>query len=247
MPPNVHTFLFSPPGNILPLTSRRVHLRRLYDVLHLSIQRGDLHRARRAWAILARCKEIDWRASWILATGLLDRSGRRTESSQTKIDFLRTMMLHFPEDREPILCELVHLYIVAGRHREALDELELFELHVFHHKSFLTGLDISSLPSFPYRDNAVLHIYAGICSVLASQPGSPSEVVVQSIDSEMLDRAQIFFERAKSLDPENIVVDLLLGMTQNLAQAPMPLPQTEASDDEADPGIESVRVKRLRT
>ena len=230
MPPNVHTFLFSPPGNILPLTSRRVHLRRLYDVLHLSIQRGDLHRARRAWAILARCKEIDWRASWILATGLLDRSGRRTESSQTKIDFLRTMMLHFPEDvrtrsntthillitlqREPILCELVHLYIVAGRHREALDELELFELHVFHHKSFLTGLDISSLPSFPYRDNAVLHIYAGICSVLASQPGSPSEVVVQSIDSEMLDRAQIFFERAKSLDPENIVVDLLLGMVR---------------------------------
>lgn len=98
MPPNIHTFLFSPPEDISPLTARRVHLRRLYDVLHLSIQRGDLHRARRAWAILARCKEIDWRTSWMLATRLLDRSGSRTESNQTKIDYLRTMMLHFPED-----------------------------------------------------------------------------------------------------------------------------------------------------
>jgi hypothetical protein len=168
--------------------------------------------------------------------------------------------------REPILCELVHLYIVAGRHREALDELELFELQVLHYESLLTCLDISSIPSFPYRDNAVLHIYAGICSVLVSQPGSAGEVVVQSIDSEMLARAQIFFERAKSLDPENIVVDSLLGMvgifkfetcyrslslyggkTQKLAQSPMTFQQTEASDDEADPGIESVRVKRLRT
>ncbi|KAI9574640.1 hypothetical protein HD554DRAFT_2182014 [Boletus coccyginus] len=196
MPSTIHTFLFSPPEHISPLTSRRVHLRRLYDVLHLSIQRGDLHRARRAWAILARCKEIDWRTSWTLATGLLDHSGHRTESNQTKIDYLRTTMLHVPEDKERILCELVHLYIVAGRHREALNELEF------------------SLPSFPYRDNAVLHIYAGMCSVFASRPGSGSEADVQSIDSEMLDRAQIFFERAKSLDPENIVVDSLLGMVR---------------------------------
>lgn len=120
--------------------------------------------------------------------------------------------------REPILCELVHLYVVAGRHREALDELELFELQTFRYQSLLTCLDISYLPSFPYRDNAVLHIYAGICSVLAFQPGSASEVDVQPIDSEMLDRAQIFFERAKSLDPENIVVDSLLGMVRMFFQ-----------------------------
>ncbi|KAH0839964.1 hypothetical protein J3R83DRAFT_919 [Lanmaoa asiatica] len=216
MQPNTHSFLFSPPENILPLTSRRVHLRRLYDILHLSIQRGDLHRARRAWAILARCKEIDWKTSWMLAIGLLDRSGYGTESNQTKIDYLRTMMLHFSEDREPILCELVHLYVLAGRHREALDELELFELQVLHCGSLLIYLDTSCLPSFPYRDNAVLHIYAGICSVLTSQPGSTSEGDVQSVDSKMLDRAQIFFERAKSLDPENIVVDSLLGMVRAL-------------------------------
>jgi len=103
-----------------------------------------------------------------------------------------------------------------------------------------------------------------MCSVLASRPGSESEV--DAIDSEMLDRAQIFFERAKSLDPENIVVDSLLGMVrmfnsetcydplslygrkiQNLVQRPMTLPQTEGSDDEADPGEESLRIKRPRT
>ena len=56
-----------------------------------------------------------------------------------------------------------------------------------------------------------------MCSVFASQSGSPSEVGVNdmgSIDSEMLDRALIFFERAKSLDPENIIVDSLLSMVR---------------------------------
>lgn len=76
------------------------------------------------------------------------------------------------------------------------------------------GFGISSLPSFPYRDNAVLHIYAGICSVLVSRPDSASELDVRSVDSDMLDRAQIFFERAKSLDPENIIVDSLLAMVR---------------------------------
>lgn len=103
---------------------------------------------------------------------------------------------------------------MARRHREALDELELFELQTLHHESLLTDLYISSLPSFPYRDNAVLHIYAGICTVFTSQSGTTSELDVGSIDSEMLDRALIFFERAKSLDPENVVVDSLLCMVR---------------------------------
>lgn len=39
-----------------------------------------------------------------------------------------------------------------------------------------------------------------------------------------------------------------VGKTQNLAQrGPMVPPQTEASDDEADLGAESDRVKRPRT
>ncbi|KIK92289.1 hypothetical protein PAXRUDRAFT_793637 [Paxillus rubicundulus Ve08.2h10] len=192
-----HTFLFSPPNNKLPSTSHRVHLRRLYDVLQLSIQRGDIERARRAWAILTRCKEIDWKTSWTLSVGLLDRFGHRTESSLEKIDYLRTMMLQLPEEKEQILSELVHLYILAGRHKEALDELEF------------------SLPSFPYRDNAVLHIYAGICYVFAAQSsagGFAGEDDIQRLDNEMFDRAQIFFERAKSLDPDNVVVDSLLNM-----------------------------------
>ncbi|KIJ70146.1 hypothetical protein HYDPIDRAFT_77876 [Hydnomerulius pinastri MD-312] len=194
-----HTFLFSPPEDRPPFTSRRVHLRRLYDVLQLSLQRGDTQRARRAWAILARCKEVSWKTSWTLSIGLLDHYGDRTESNPTKVDYLRTMMLQFLEERERILSELVHLYILAGRHKEALDELEF------------------SLPSFPYRDNSVLHIYAGICSVFAAQPSSDnfgSTDNMQSVDPDMLDRAQIFFERAKSLDPENIIVDSLLNMVK---------------------------------
>ncbi|KAF8842740.1 hypothetical protein BDN67DRAFT_1067528 [Paxillus ammoniavirescens] len=244
-----HTFLFSPPDNKLPLTSRRVHLRRLYDVLQLSIQRGDIERARRAWAILARCKEVSWKTSWTLSVGLLDRFGHRTESSPAKIDYLRTMMLQFPEEKEQILSELIHLYILAGRHKEALDELEF------------------SLPSFPYRDNAVLHIYAGICSVFAAQSsagGFADEDDIQKVDSEMHDRAQIFFERAKSLDPDNVVVDSLLSMVStsfdyvwNSSQQAMEAqgltqrtpPQIQESDEEVDPQVpsEHVRIKKPRT
>ncbi|KAF9247389.1 hypothetical protein BU15DRAFT_70201 [Melanogaster broomeanus] len=232
MDTNNHTFLFSPPDDQPPLTSRRVHLRRLYDVLQLSMQRGDMERARRAWAILARCKEVSWKTSWTLSIGLLDRYGHRTESSPAKIDYLRTMMLQFPEDKEQILSELVHLYILAGRHKEALDELEF------------------SLPSFPYRDNAVLHIYAGICSVFTAQSftgGFEGEHEIQRVDTETLDRAQIFFERAKSLDPDNIVVDSLLSMAHGLTQRTPP--QIQESDEEVDPQVptEHARIKRLRT
>lgn len=50
-------------------STRKTHIHRLNDVLNIFIGRGDLKRARQAWAILARCREYDWSSLW--KTGLL--------------------------------------------------------------------------------------------------------------------------------------------------------------------------------
>ncbi|KAI6105877.1 hypothetical protein F5141DRAFT_1126535 [Pisolithus sp. B1] len=212
-----HQFLFSLFEDKPRLTSRRIHIRRLYDILHLSLQRQDLVRAQRAWAILARCNEVHWKNLWTLSVGDVD-------SVPTKIDYLRAMMLQHPDEREKILSELIHLYILAGRHRDALDELE------FNNND-------SCLPSFPYYDNPTLHLYAGLCCMFNAQLSNDlvegkyfimmHTAGLQCLagtddsgaaDRNLIDRAQIFFQRAKALDPDNIVVDSLVNMVRTAIQ-----------------------------
>lgn len=102
MPHGEHSFLFSSLDSKQPNTARKVHLRRLFDVLHLCIQRHDWPRARRAWAILARCKEVDWKTMWRTSLLLLgEGSDATTHASDTdgdKVGFLTVMMRQFPEE-----------------------------------------------------------------------------------------------------------------------------------------------------
>jgi RNA polymerase I specific initiation factor len=98
------SFLFSSPDGKVPSTARKVHIRRLCDILHLSIQRGDLPRARRAFALLARCEEIEWMTIWKIGLLLLthhsapgDGDALRVCAEEKHIDFLRVMMLQHPE------------------------------------------------------------------------------------------------------------------------------------------------------
>lgn len=87
-----HNFIFASLDGKPPNTARKVHIRRLYDIFQVCIQRKDYVRARRAWAILARCKEFDWMSMW--TTGLLLVGGSPgDEVSSEKLDFLRRMML----------------------------------------------------------------------------------------------------------------------------------------------------------
>jgi len=142
---------------------------------------------------------------WRLGITLLENDVRIMESNPHKIDFLRTMLLQLPEERERILAELVQHYIIAGRYRDALDELEFY------------------LPSFPYRDNPVLHIYAGLlCIFIAQLPESAGANGVEgtTYDSNSLSRAQIFLEHAKALDPHNIVASEFLHKLHSISQGP---------------------------
>jgi RNA polymerase I specific initiation factor len=96
-------FLFASPDGKRPSTARKVHIRRLRDILHLSIQRGDLPLARRAFGLLARCEEIEWVEIWKigLIVVLAGRSppGDITVTARARhIEFLRAMMLQHPEE-----------------------------------------------------------------------------------------------------------------------------------------------------
>ncbi|KAJ7682583.1 hypothetical protein DFH06DRAFT_971805 [Mycena polygramma] len=175
-------FVFAPtPDAKNPRTTRQIHIRRLYDVMQICIQRNDIERATRAWTILAHCKEVDWRTMWSTSVHLLAENLDDSEKTPKKVEFLRLMMLQHFEDREAILKELVLRLILFDQHREALDELELY------------------LPSVPYQDNALLHIYAGLLSMYIAQPTSASS----KFNPTLLRSAQSYFERARVLDPNN--------------------------------------------
>ena len=98
-----HNFFFASLQSKRPLTARKVHIRRLYDILQLCIQRQDLSRARRTWAILARCKEIQWKSLWITSLLLVDDSLHLANSNKEKIDYLRSLMLQHSDDVRTLL------------------------------------------------------------------------------------------------------------------------------------------------
>ncbi|TFY78723.1 hypothetical protein EWM64_g5293 [Hericium alpestre] len=221
------TFLFSSLDGKTPLTARKVHIRRLYDVFQLCVQRHDRPRARRAWSILVRCKEVDWKDMWksclfILGDGQISAAGERDR----RAEFLRMLLLRI-------------------RMREALDELELY------------------LPSFPYQDNPVLHIYAGLMCLYLAQPAeegmSPRNIIRDTLLSSALrkDRpfnpsllrdAQGHLERAKILDPDNIVAQAFLEKLPSIAQ---PAKKGEddsvvASDDENSMEVDEEGAARKR-
>lgn len=96
--PDDQRFLFRSLDSKTPLTARKIHIRRLYDVLQLCLHRNDLPRAKRAWTILARCKEIHWMTMWTTGVRLLGEDFGQHENSSKKIEFLRSMMLQYPDD-----------------------------------------------------------------------------------------------------------------------------------------------------
>ena len=90
------TFLFEPVGSKQPRTARKTHIRRLYDVLELCLHRGDMKRATRAWAILARCKEMSWDDMWrtgsLVAGTHSSYNGGGGAQARERLEYLSTMM-----------------------------------------------------------------------------------------------------------------------------------------------------------
>lgn len=63
--PIYHPILPHRHRNIDPsISTSNAHFRRLYDVYHTSLQRGNIPQAKRAYALLVRSKQFDWAANW---------------------------------------------------------------------------------------------------------------------------------------------------------------------------------------
>jgi hypothetical protein len=93
------SFIFAPTSDAkAPTTTRKIHIRRLYDLMQVCIQRNDLERAVRAWTILAHCKEINWRTMWGTSVHILGGNLEEHEKTEKEVQFLRVMMLEHPED-----------------------------------------------------------------------------------------------------------------------------------------------------
>ncbi|KAI9507019.1 hypothetical protein F5148DRAFT_165516 [Russula earlei] len=231
-------FIFaSSDGMKSPSTARRVHIRRLRDILHLSIQRGDLHLARRAFGLLTRCEEIEWVDMWKIGLIILAVNPPppcdSIPGTARHIEFLRVMMLQHPEERESLVQELVLSLAMAGRERDALDELELY------------------LPSPPYQDNAVLHTYAGfLCLRLASVADADSsrDAQGQNIDASkenLLRGAQQHLERAHALDPEGVIAPMFIHKLATLTPEDGTVPN-ESDDDMMEVDSKGLHRKRIR-
>lgn len=87
-----HRFHFDLTGSYSRLTTRKVHIRRLYDLLHLSLQRNDRDQARRAWAILVRCPEVDWNTMWPISLDLIGDETTALDGGFQKVRYLRDLM-----------------------------------------------------------------------------------------------------------------------------------------------------------
>lgn len=152
-----------------------------------------------------------------------------------RINFLTAMMIQRPQERETILKELLLRLIQGGQHRKALDELELY------------------LPSLPYQDNPVLHIYAGLLCLYLAQPKTVELVSggqgEDSWNPSLLRDAQSHLERAKALDPDNTVATTFLDKLPTIVAAKQRDDALDSDDDGADTtsGDGSQRRKRTRT
>ncbi|KAF8499979.1 hypothetical protein JB92DRAFT_2833980 [Gautieria morchelliformis] len=222
MAPTKAMYLFDSLESKVPRTSRKVHIRRLVDILQLSIHQRDWPRAKRAWSILSRCPEFEWKNLWQTGLLLIQCTDNAAELRGGKtLEYLRVMMLQSPENRVSILQEIILWLIKSDRHRDALEELELY------------------LPSFPYQENAVLHIYAGLLCLFLAHPkhlGEESNVDEHAMSLPMnqayVRDCETHLRRAAELDPEHPVPSEIL---LKLSLSNMESQENEIdSDDAAD-------------
>ncbi|GAA94853.1 uncharacterized protein L969DRAFT_20186 [Mixia osmundae IAM 14324] len=136
---------------------RLAHIRRMYDICHMLIQRGDLARASRVWTVLVGCDEVDLRAMWQISLLLVSHNSASLNVAQgeQQVRLLKELFAQSkkPEERISFLCERIQVLIMPGIERfdDALAELELY------------------LPSEPFIDSGLLHLYAGYISLYLAQ------------------------------------------------------------------------------
>lgn len=81
-----------------PASVRKIYIQHLVDILHASLLKHDAIRAKRAWAILVRCREVDWYSRWrwglaILQADLKAAGAGVSRKGEEVEDWLKTLRL----------------------------------------------------------------------------------------------------------------------------------------------------------
>lgn len=111
-------FLFDSFASKSPQSTRKQHLKTVYDILCLSILRRDMRRAKRSWAILLRCPDFDTSSLWRIGLSFItsESEGDISVDSQPRLDFLRATMLR-EKDNVGSISQFFHCRFVTGVER----------------------------------------------------------------------------------------------------------------------------------
>lgn len=199
--------------------ARQLHIRRLFDLLHLLDLRRDRTRAQRIWAVLVRCREVDFRSLWDLGLRMLDLPHLNSEDDDRSVDekrlaYLKACQNLSEEESSRVLIEYICSLIAVGQTKDALDEVELY------------------LPIHPHSQHAGLHEYAGMIALSLAQPSSDHEVI-PSEQPDIIDyfrsiaaapyfgKAKVYFERAQLLGSSSTMLsDGYLQLMMTASQVP---------------------------
>ncbi|WVQ63239.1 uncharacterized protein L199_001390 [Kwoniella botswanensis] len=142
---------------------RKRWIQNLIDLLHFSLLKGDIERAKRAWSILVRCREVNWKSRWYWGLLILSSSssstsndGYESQSQGREVErWLNGLRVSAREEDKPSLLHALVLHLIkSGQYRHAYDQLETY------------------LSSYPFLLSGPLHTYAGLLSFYLAQPPS---------------------------------------------------------------------------
>ncbi|OCF78565.1 hypothetical protein I204_00505 [Kwoniella mangroviensis CBS 8886] len=141
---------------------RKRWIQNLIDLLHFSLLKGDIERAKRAWSILVRCREVNWKSRWYWGLLILSSSsstsngGFDPQSQGREVErWLNGLRVSAREEDKPSLLHALVLHLIkSGQYRHAYDQLETY------------------LSSYPFLLSGPLHTYAGLLSFYLAQPPS---------------------------------------------------------------------------
>ncbi|KAJ8086826.1 hypothetical protein PM082_005651 [Marasmius tenuissimus] len=167
---------------------------------------------------------------WTTAIYLVGNGHSQDEDIPKQLALLRELMLHIPSDREVILQEMIFRLIILERYQDALDELELY-VDASGSYSMDTGLKRCFLGIYrPFLTRIIQYCThtRDYCVSIFHNPPSTEAKVINSIraipnsnklltshqgphfNESTLREAKSHFERAVSLDSENVVAKSFL-------------------------------------
>ncbi|KAG5513664.1 hypothetical protein PMAC_000702 [Pneumocystis sp. 'macacae'] len=163
------------------LSTRKRQIEAVHTILHLSLLRRDFLRARYAFSILIRCREVNLYDIWDLGFEILKHFEFNKQEMYLKhliVLYQTSTYSDFSKENtcstQEFLRTLVLLYIEKEEFKKLLNMLEDYLL------------------SAPYSENAVFYQYAGMAALELSQ-----RTAIPEESKQLHEKAEYLFQKAK--------------------------------------------------